>query len=116
MRESCRPATVTPARDTGTGGPLPDADGAPQRFGYPARMAAANVYRRDVDRCPPNAGQQGQHAAAERVTFGKEIRRLMAERRVGLRELARQVYYDPGYFSKIVKGRKGDPGGLAGRL
>jgi tetratricopeptide (TPR) repeat protein len=116
MRESSRPVTVTPARDTATGGPLPDAEGAPQRFGYPARMAAANAYRRDVDRCPPDAGQQGQHAAAEPVTFGKEIRRLMAEQRVGLRELARQVHYDPGYLSKVVNGQKAVSGNLARRL
>jgi hypothetical protein len=35
-------------------------------------------------------GRLGQHAASDPVTFGNEIRRLMAERRVGLRELARQ--------------------------
>jgi tetratricopeptide (TPR) repeat protein len=50
------------------------------------------------------------------VTFGKEIRRLMAERRVGLRELARQVYYDPGYLSKVVNDRKAASGNLARRL
>ena len=50
--------------------------------------------------------QQRQHAASDPVTFGGEIRRLMAERRVGLRELARLVHYDPGYLSKVVNGRK----------
>jgi tetratricopeptide (TPR) repeat protein len=50
------------------------------------------------------------------VTFGKEIRRLMAEQRVGLRELARQVHYDPGYLSKVVNDRKAVSGDLARRL
>jgi len=116
MRESSRPVTVTPARDTGTGYLLPAAEDAPEPPRYPARMAAADVYRRDVDRCPPDTGQQGQHAAVERVTFGKEIRRLMAEQRVGLRELARQVHYDPGYLSKVVNDRKTVSGTLARRL
>jgi tetratricopeptide (TPR) repeat protein len=49
-------------------------------------------------------------------TFGEEIRRLMAERRVGLRELARQVSYDPGYLSKVVNGRKPVSGDLGRRL
>jgi tetratricopeptide (TPR) repeat protein len=54
---------------------------------------------------------------AESVTsFGEEIRRLMAGRRVGLRELARQVNYDPGYLSKVVNGRKAVSGDLARRL
>jgi tetratricopeptide (TPR) repeat protein len=57
--------------------------------------------------------QQGQHAPSDPVTFSNEIRRLMAERRMGLRELARQVHYDPGYLSKIVNGRKAVSGDLA---
>jgi plasmid maintenance system antidote protein VapI len=60
--------------------------------------------------------RQGQHAAPNPVTFSNEIRRLMAERRVGLRELARQLHYDPGYLSKIVNGRKAVSGDLARRL
>jgi transcriptional regulator with XRE-family HTH domain len=48
--------------------------------------------------------------------FGEEIRRLMAERRVGLRELARQLSYDPGYLSKVVNGRKAVSADLARRL
>lgn len=39
-------------------------------------------------------------------SFGGEVRRLMAVRGVGLRELARRVSYDPGYLSKVVNGRK----------
>jgi tetratricopeptide (TPR) repeat protein len=116
MRESSRPVTVTPSRDTGTEGPLPDTEDAPEPSGYPARMAAADACRRDVDRCPPGTDQQGQHTAAPRVTFGKETRRLMAEQRVGLRELARQVHYDPGYLSKVVNDRKVVSGTLARRL
>jgi tetratricopeptide (TPR) repeat protein len=50
------------------------------------------------------------------VTFGEEIRRLMAEQRVGLRELARQVHYDPGYLSKVVNDRKAVSGNMARRL
>ena len=50
------------------------------------------------------------------TVFGEEIRRLMAERRVGLRELARQVSYDPGYLSKVVNGRKAVSRDLARRL
>jgi transcriptional regulator with XRE-family HTH domain len=40
----------------------------------------------------------------------------MAERRVGLRELARQVSYDPGYLSKVVNGRRAVSRDLARRL
>jgi transcriptional regulator with XRE-family HTH domain len=48
--------------------------------------------------------------------FGEELRRLMAEQRVGLRELARQLSYDPGYLSKVVNGRKAVSADLARRL
>jgi transcriptional regulator with XRE-family HTH domain len=48
--------------------------------------------------------------------FSGEVRRLMAERHVGLRELARQVSYDPGYLSKVVNGRKPVSPDLARRL
>jgi transcriptional regulator with XRE-family HTH domain len=118
MRESSRPVpvTVTPARDTGTEGPPLDAEDAPGPSRYPARMAVADGHRRDVDRCPPDKDGQGQHAVVEPVTFGQEIRRLMAEQRVGLRELARQVHYDPGYLSKVVNGRKAVSGTLARHL
>jgi transcriptional regulator with XRE-family HTH domain len=50
------------------------------------------------------------------TSFGAEIRRLMAERGVGLRALARQVQYDPGYLSKVVNGRKAVSVELARRL
>jgi tetratricopeptide (TPR) repeat protein len=50
------------------------------------------------------------------TSFGVEIRRLMAERGVGLRALARQVQYDPGYLSKVVNDRKAVSGDLARRL
>ncbi|MCX9190434.1 XRE family transcriptional regulator [Carbonactinospora thermoautotrophica] len=40
------------------------------------------------------------------TTFGEEVRRLMAERAVSLRRLAKQVHYDPGYLSKVMNGRK----------
>jgi transcriptional regulator with XRE-family HTH domain len=48
--------------------------------------------------------------------FGEETHRLMAERRVGLRELARQLSYDPGYLSKVLNGRKAASRELARRL
>jgi transcriptional regulator with XRE-family HTH domain len=48
--------------------------------------------------------------------FGEETRRLMAERGVGLRELARQLSYDPGYLSKVLNGRKAVSRDLARRL
>ncbi|MGD0560858.1 MAG: helix-turn-helix domain-containing protein [Streptosporangiaceae bacterium] len=60
---------------------------------------------------------QGQQAAAETVTiFGEEMRRLMAERSVGLRELARKVSYDPGHLSKVANGRKAVSRDLARRV
>jgi tetratricopeptide (TPR) repeat protein len=40
----------------------------------------------------------------------------MADQRVGLRELARRVHYDPGYLSKVVNGRKAVSEELARRL
>jgi transcriptional regulator with XRE-family HTH domain len=49
-------------------------------------------------------------------SFGEEVRRLMAARGVGLRELARRVNYDPGYLSKVVNGRKAVSGDLARRV
>ena len=111
---------MTPARDAsprhGGGGPLADAEDGLELPGYLARMVAAEACSRDVDCCPVGQGPQGQHAAAEPVTFGKEIRRLMAEQRVGLRELARQVHYDPGYLCKVVNDRKAVSGTLARRL
>jgi transcriptional regulator with XRE-family HTH domain len=48
--------------------------------------------------------------------FEEEMRHLMAERRVGLRELARQVNYDPGYLSKVANGRRAVSRDLARRL
>jgi tetratricopeptide (TPR) repeat protein len=48
--------------------------------------------------------------------FGEEMRRLMAARRVGLRELAREVSYDPGYLSKVVNGRRAVSRDLARHL
>jgi transcriptional regulator with XRE-family HTH domain len=48
--------------------------------------------------------------------FGEKMHRLMAERGVGLRGLARQVSYDPGYLSKVVNGRKGVSRDLARHL
>jgi transcriptional regulator with XRE-family HTH domain len=80
-------------------------------------MVAADARGRDAHWCPAGQAPQGQHAAAETVTiFGDEMRRLMAERRVGLRALARQVSYDPGYLSKVVNGRRAVSGDLARRL
>jgi transcriptional regulator with XRE-family HTH domain len=80
-------------------------------------MVVADGCSRDTGCCPPGKVPQGQHPTAQTVTiFGEEMRRLMAERRVGLRELARQVSYDPGYLSKVVNGRKAVSRDLARRL
>lgn len=46
-------------------------------------------------------------------TFGEELRRLMAERGVSLRGLARLVHYDPGHLSRVVNGRTPPSVGLA---
>jgi len=50
------------------------------------------------------------------TAFGQEMRRLMAERGLGLRELARRASYDPGYLSKVANGRKDVSRDLARRL
>jgi transcriptional regulator with XRE-family HTH domain len=39
-------------------------------------------------------------------TFGDEVRRLLAERGMSLRELARRSHYDDGHLSKVLSGRK----------
>lgn len=39
----------------------------------------------------------------EVIEFGPELRRLRAKRHMGLRELAREVHYSPGYVSKMEK-------------
>jgi transcriptional regulator with XRE-family HTH domain len=112
-----QPGPIAPARDTSRG-PLPDAeDSSVELSGYPLRMVAADAWSREADCCPAAKAPQGQRAAAGTVTvFGEEMRRLMTERRVGLRELARQVSYDPGYLSKVANGRKAVSGDLARRL
>jgi hypothetical protein len=38
--------------------------------------------------------------------FSAALRRLMTERGMSLRELARRAHYDPGYLSKVASGRK----------
>ncbi len=53
------------------------------------------------------------HAMAD---FGGELRRLMAERGISLRETARQVPCDSGYLSKVASGRKRPSADLAARL
>jgi transcriptional regulator with XRE-family HTH domain len=40
------------------------------------------------------------------MTFGEELRRLMAERGISLHELGRRTNYDPGYLSKVRSGQK----------
>jgi transcriptional regulator with XRE-family HTH domain len=37
--------------------------------------------------------------------FGSELARLMAARGVGVRELGRQVHYNPGHISNLKNGR-----------
>jgi len=48
--------------------------------------------------------------------FGKELRRLLAERGVSLRNIARQVECSPGYLSNVASGRKPLTPSLAVRL
>jgi len=48
--------------------------------------------------------------------FSDELRRLMAERGVGVRELARQVPCNPGYVSNLRNGRKKASRQVAARL
>ena len=38
--------------------------------------------------------------------FAAEVRRLMAERGMSLRGLAKAANYDPSYLSKVLSGRK----------
>lgn len=40
------------------------------------------------------------------MSFGDELSRLMAERDVGVRELARLAHYTPGHISKLRKGER----------
>lgn len=48
--------------------------------------------------------------------FSGELRRLMAERGVGVRELARQVPCNPGYLSNLRNGKKRPSRPIAARL
>ena len=48
--------------------------------------------------------------------FHVAVRRLMTERGLSLRGLARQAGYDPSYLSKVVNGKKTCPPFMARRL
>ena len=48
--------------------------------------------------------------------FGSEVRRLLSERDMSLRELARRAHCDAGYLSKMVNGRKPAPSRMAAIL
>lgn len=48
--------------------------------------------------------------------FGGELRRLMAARNLGVRELAREVPCNPGHISNLRSGRRGPSAQTAGRL
>jgi tetratricopeptide (TPR) repeat protein len=48
--------------------------------------------------------------------FGDELRRLMAERGIGVRELGRRVPCNPGYLSNLRKGNKRPSQQIAARL
>ena len=48
--------------------------------------------------------------------FGEELRRLLAERDISLRNIARQVECSPGYLSNVASGRKPLTPSLAVRL
>ncbi|WP_067793138.1 helix-turn-helix domain-containing protein [Actinomadura formosensis] len=49
-------------------------------------------------------------------TFGEALRRLMADRGIGVRALARQVPCDAGHVSELCHGHKGPSDQLAARL
>lgn len=65
-------------------------------------------------------GQQiwatGPIGARELSEFGEHLGRIMAERGIGVRELARQVPCNPGYLSNLRSGRKRPSRSLAVRL
>jgi transcriptional regulator with XRE-family HTH domain len=103
-----QPVAMASARDTGRESPSAGL--------YLLRMVAADAQSRDIDCCQAAKAPKGQQAAETVTIFGDEMRRLMAERRVGLRELARQVSYDPGYLSKVVNGRRAVSRDVARRL
>src|SRR5258708_28420049 len=48
--------------------------------------------------------------------FGSEVKRLLAERGMSLRQAARLAHYDVSYLSKVVNGRKPGSPGLAAAL
>ena len=48
--------------------------------------------------------------------FAAEVRRLMAERGMSLRRLAKAASYDPSYLSKVLSGHKPSSPYLAARL
>ena len=50
------------------------------------------------------------------ANFGNELRRLLAERGISLRNIARQVECSPGYLSNVASGRKPLTPSLAVRL
>ena len=50
------------------------------------------------------------------MTFGDELRRLLAERGMSQRELARRSHYDSGYINKLVRGVKQATPAVAERL
>jgi transcriptional regulator with XRE-family HTH domain len=50
------------------------------------------------------------------VKFAAEVRRLMAERGMSLRGLAKAASYDPSYLSKVLSGHKPSSPYLAARL
>jgi len=49
-------------------------------------------------------------------TFGQKLRTLMADRGIGVRELARMIPYDPGNLSRVANDRKAPSEQLAARL
>jgi hypothetical protein len=50
------------------------------------------------------------------TVFGEEMRRLMTERGLSLRRVAKLTSYDVGYLSKVMNGRKPATRKVAGRL
>jgi len=69
-------------------------------------------------RCPLREAAGSSHAKLVQAMsdLGSELRRLLAERGMSLRDLARHVPCDSGNLSKIARGQKRPSPELAGRL
>src|ERR1035437_3381182 len=80
---------------------------------------AITVEMRCLLPCRTDSGQHHLPAPADlgyAMTFGDELGRLLAERGMSQRELARRSHYDSGYINKLVRGVKQATPEVAERL